>query len=182
MTQFPMQSSLGVSDGPSALAGNSKGLPNLGAMQLESPTAEAVKGVLAELASKMKADITSSESTPLAESNAETLAANIGHEADFTSVEQAVPAGVSKGLPDLGAIQLASSVESTTADDSESSASPQSTGPRAADVQTIDGQSSDLPSADEQAPAGLSADDIAQLDNGLLGNLGNQDLQGKGGL
>ena len=46
---------------------------------------------------------------------------------------------------------------------------------------TIAGDSTDLPSADEQAPPGMTADQIKQLDNGLLGNCGNQNMQGQGG-
>lgn len=52
----------------------------------------------------------------------------------------------------------------------------------------INGDTSDLPSPDEQAPINpktgkqYTVDEINQLSGGLLGKTGNQDLQGKGGI
>ena len=45
---------------------------------------------------------------------------------------------------------------------------------------TLAGKNTQLPAPDEQAPPGMSAADIGKLSNGLLNNLGDQNLQGKG--
>lgn len=48
-----------------------------------------------------------------------------------------------------------------------------------AQQEAIDGKSTDLPDPTEKAPEGMSADDIRKLNNGLLGNLGNQEVKGR---
>lgn len=42
-----------------------------------------------------------------------------------------------------------------------------------------DGKSTDLPDPTEKAPEGMSADDIRKLNNGLLANLGDQEVKGR---
>ncbi|OPA87500.1 hypothetical protein BFW87_23970 [Pseudomonas fluorescens] len=47
---------------------------------------------------------------------------------------------------------------------------------------TLAGKNTQLPTPDEQAPPGMTAADIGKLSKGLLDNLGDQNLQGKGKL
>lgn len=94
---------------------------------------------------------------------------------DGTSEDDAAPAAPQAPMPqaNLAPIAAAAAV-------SGGAAAAPAAEPTAAQQQAINGNSTDMPAPDEKAPPGRSAADIEQLNNGLLANMDNQDLQGKG--
>lgn len=126
----------------------------------------------------------------------------IGVQSNYLQGDGADVSGTGSALPDAQVMQSMSGFASLAAEmmllqtleaQMQSASSGQASGdvegngtapqgPTAAQQNTIDGNSTELPAEDEKAPPGMTAADIGKLDNGLLGHLGNQNLQGKGGV
>ncbi len=98
---------------------------------------------------------------------------------DGTSEDDAAPAAPQAPMPQAN---LAPTTAAAAVSGGAAAAAAPAAEPTATQQQAIDGNSTDMPAPDEKAPPSMSAADIEQLNNGLLVNMGNQDLQGKGGM
>jgi hypothetical protein len=105
---------------------------------------------------------------------------NVADDTSSSQAQLAFAASITM-LAVRGLLQSSTAPSSANSADCEKPAMPAS--PPATDPQVqaaINGNSTTLPAADEKAPPGMSVDDINKLDGGLLGKLGNQNLQGQG--
>jgi hypothetical protein len=101
---------------------------------------------------------------------------------DISDASAATTATGMGSQPATAAADTSDPSTTTAATGTASSSDPSTTAaPTGAQLQSIlNGNATTLAQPSEQAPAGMTVAQIDKLDNGLLGNLGDQNLQGQG--